>query len=257
MEPPLIGRVPSGPARPHPLLFVHGAWHGAWCWEERLLPFFADAGYEAYALDLRGHGDDPQPVRRGMRIADYAADLDAAVRSLDRAPVLVGHSMGGFVVQRYLEGRRLPGAVLLATVPVSGAWGASMRIARRHPVAFLAANATLRLGPIVKTPRLVRSLLLEESTGDDEVARIWRRLGDEAYRAFLDMLVRRPRPTRVLTPILVVAAGRDRLFSVAEQRATARAYGTEAVVVEGAAHDLMLDPMWEEAARAMLTWLEG
>jgi pimeloyl-ACP methyl ester carboxylesterase len=256
MEPRIVGRMPSGPARPQPVLFVHGAWHGAWCWEERFLPFFAEAGYRAFAVDLRGHGDDPRPLRRGTRIADYVADVDAAVRVLDRAPVLIGHSMGGLVVQRYLEGRRLPGAVLFASLPVSGAWGAALRVARRHPAAFLKANVTLRLRPVIETPRLARSLLFTDDTPDEEVQRLWSRLGDEAYRAFLEMLLRRPQPTQVLTPVLVVAAGRDRLFSVAEERRTARAYGTEVVVVEGAGHDLMLDPLWEEAASLILEWLE-
>lgn len=256
MEPMIIARNPRGPARQHPLLFVHGAWHGAWCWEEHFLDFFADAGYESHAIDLRGHGDRADRLRRGTRISDYVADLAAAVRSLDRAPVLVGHSMGGLVVQRYLEGRRLPAAVLLASVPVAGAWGATARIARRHPGAFLAANATWRLRPVVATPRLAGSLLFSAAMSDDEVHRHWSRLGDEAFRAYLDMLVRRPKPTRVLTPVLVVAGGRDRIFSVAEQRATARAYGGDAVVIDDAAHDIMLDPMWGEAAQSILEWLE-
>ena len=34
-----------GPART--LLFVHGAWHGAWCWAEHFLDFFAAQGYAA------------------------------------------------------------------------------------------------------------------------------------------------------------------------------------------------------------------
>lgn len=255
MEPVIVSRVPRGPARQHPLLFVHGAWHGAWCWEEHFLGFFSNAGYRCHALDLRGHGDDPRPLRRNTRIADYVADLDAAVRSLGRAPVLIGHNMGGLVVQRYLEGRRLPAAVLLASVPVSGAWGATMRIALRHPAAFLAGNATLRLRPVVGSRRLARSLLLGDVVGDEEVNRFWLRLGDEAYRAYLDTLLRRPRPTRVLTPVMVVAAAADRIFSVAEQRATARAYGTRPVVIEGAAHDLMLDPAWEDAAQSILEWL--
>lgn len=256
MDPRIVGRMPSGPARQHPVLFVHGAWHGAWCWEDRFLPFFAQAGYQAYAMDLRGHGDDQRPLRRGTGIADYVADLEAAVRMLDRVPVVVGHSMGGLVVQRYLEGRRLPGAVLFATLPVSGAWGAALRVARRHPLAFLKANVTFRLRPVVETPRLARSLLFTDGMESDEVQRLWSRLGDETYRAFLDMLLRRPKPTQVLTPVLVVAAGRDRLFSVAEERRTARAYGAEVVIVEGAGHDLMLDPLWEEAASAILEWLE-
>jgi pimeloyl-ACP methyl ester carboxylesterase len=43
-------------AHPVPLLFVHGAWHAAWCWDENFLSFFGDKGYRAVALSFRGHG---------------------------------------------------------------------------------------------------------------------------------------------------------------------------------------------------------
>ena len=52
----VISKYPAGAARPTPLLFVHGAWHGAWCWDEHFLDFFAAHGYAAHALSLRGHG---------------------------------------------------------------------------------------------------------------------------------------------------------------------------------------------------------
>ena len=45
-------------AHPVPLLFVHGGWHSASCWAN-FVDFFADAGYRAVALSLRGHGGSP------------------------------------------------------------------------------------------------------------------------------------------------------------------------------------------------------
>ncbi|HEX3606908.1 MAG TPA: alpha/beta fold hydrolase [Candidatus Dormibacteraeota bacterium] len=42
------------------LLLVHGAWHGAWCWEDRMVPRLHQAGHEVRAVDLRHHGaEDP------------------------------------------------------------------------------------------------------------------------------------------------------------------------------------------------------
>ena len=49
-------RTPTGEPRPTPLLFVHGADPSTWVWVRHFLPFFADRGYEAHALSLRGHG---------------------------------------------------------------------------------------------------------------------------------------------------------------------------------------------------------
>ena len=39
-----------------PLLFLHGAFRGAWCWEEHFLEYFSSKGFESMALSLRGHG---------------------------------------------------------------------------------------------------------------------------------------------------------------------------------------------------------
>ena len=61
---------------PVPLLFVHGASHAAWCWDEHFLDFFADKGFRAVALSLRGHGasSNSKPLR-ACSVADFVEDL--------------------------------------------------------------------------------------------------------------------------------------------------------------------------------------
>src|SRR3954464_12957320 len=83
-------------ARPSPpLLFVHGAYCDAWCWDVHILPWFAEAGYAAHALSLRGHGQSPGREDIGsLHLADYLDDVLSVVGSLAERPILVGHSMG-------------------------------------------------------------------------------------------------------------------------------------------------------------------
>ena len=153
----IISRKPKGVSRTVPILFVHGAWHGAWCWEKNFLPYFAENGYTSYALSLRGHGDSEVPTHfRWMRIADYVADVAQVVGQLPEEPVMVGHSMGGLVVQKYLEEYTAPAAVLLASVPVKGVFRTTLRIALRHPLAFMKANLTWSLYPLIGKPKLTR-----------------------------------------------------------------------------------------------------
>lgn len=72
----VIVRRPPVTPHPTPLLFVHGAWHGAWCWNEHFLPYFADKGYLAYALSLRGHAGSPPTKPLSLNgIWDYVADV--------------------------------------------------------------------------------------------------------------------------------------------------------------------------------------
>jgi pimeloyl-ACP methyl ester carboxylesterase len=254
----LVTRAPEGEARPTPLLFVHGAWHAAWCWE-RFLPYFAAAGYACYAPSLRGHGGSPGRERlRWTRLSEYVEDVAAVARGLASPPVLIGHSMGGAVVQRYVEAHPAAGVVLLASVPPFGALLAALRAARRHPLAFLELNLRLSLYPLMATPERARSMLFSADVPDDELRAHHARLQDESYLGFLDMIamaLRPPRSRRV--PTLVIGGAEDRLFGRVDVGATARRYGAEAALLPGVAHDVMLEPAWRDAAERILAWLRG
>ncbi|SOX54303.1 alpha/beta hydrolase [Mycobacterium ahvazicum] len=84
---------------PHPLLFVHGAFQGGWSWDVHLLDYFADRGFRVLAPSLRGHGSSPadKPLRL-CSISDYVEDLTSIAKRLAPQAILIGHSMGGFIV---------------------------------------------------------------------------------------------------------------------------------------------------------------
>jgi pimeloyl-ACP methyl ester carboxylesterase len=65
----VIDKGAASRRHPHPLLFVHGAWHAGWCW----------------------------PLR-ACSVSDYVSDICSVVETLSPTPVLVGHSVVGFVV---------------------------------------------------------------------------------------------------------------------------------------------------------------
>ncbi len=44
-------------------VLVHGAWHGAWCWD-MVAPHLAEAGLNVIAVELPGHGRDYAPIGR-------------------------------------------------------------------------------------------------------------------------------------------------------------------------------------------------
>jgi pimeloyl-ACP methyl ester carboxylesterase len=255
----IIQSPPEAATRTPPLLFVHGAWHDAWCWAEHFLPYFETAGYAVTALSLRGHGQSEGRGRlRWWGIGDYVEDVARVMATLSEPPVVVGHSMGGLVVQKLLERHDARGAVLLALVPPGGAIATTLRIARRHPVEFIRVNAKLSLWPVVSTPELAREAFFSATMSEENVARYFARLQDESYRAFLDMfLFALPRPGRVRAPVRVMGAAEDTIFLPYEVEATARAYGTEATIFPAMAHDMMLEPGWRDVAEAVVEWLEA
>ncbi|MFI1030462.1 alpha/beta fold hydrolase [Streptomyces sp. NPDC020951] len=107
-------------ARSTPLIFVHGYWHGSWCWSE-VIARVASTGRPAVAVDMAGHGlraGRPQCLTRRPFDAEALAtevspvagvDLDRAgdllvsqIEEVGRGgPVtVVAHSMGGTVLTR-------------------------------------------------------------------------------------------------------------------------------------------------------------
>ncbi len=101
------------------LLFVHGAWHGAWAWEP-FVGFFRERGYTCRTFDLSGHGSDPQPPDfQSFNVATYVRDLERECAG-DETLILVGHSMGGLIIQHYLRTHAARAAIVIGSVPYRG-----------------------------------------------------------------------------------------------------------------------------------------
>ncbi len=241
-----------------PILLVHGAWHGAWCWDRGFMDRLAAAGHEAVALSLRGHGTSEGRSRFAMRLhglAGYIEDVAGVADGLRSQPVLVGHSLGAFVVQRYLaEGRRARGGVLLAPMPHTGVLPFLLRLMRSDPIAVAKAFATLTCRPIVGDAGRAARLLFTPATVQAEVNHVFPSLGDESFRVFIELLRPSLNPLWAKVPVAVFAASADAVFTAEEIDATARAYGVAPVIFQNMGHDMMLDPAWPAVADRLIAW---
>jgi pimeloyl-ACP methyl ester carboxylesterase len=255
----VIGKGSSDSAMP-PLLFVHGAWHGAWCWDEHFLDFFAERGFHALALSLRGHGNSANDKRLSRcSIADYVDDVVSVAESLPTSPVVIGHSMGGLIIQKYLESRIAPAGVLLASAPPKGVGAATLRLIKRHPWIAVKSVFTGDTMGLLKTPDVARLSMFSPATPEPIIEQYMKQFQQESKRAlYIDAaFTHLPKPDLVSAPLLVLGADDDGAFSVAEVHATARAYRTEAQVFSGMGHDMMLEPGWEAVAARIAHWLTG
>lgn len=242
-----------------PVVLVHGGWHGAWCWDDGFAERLASHGHDVFAPSLRGHGGSGSRWRlSGARIRDYVADLDRVIAGLGRPAILVGHSMGAFVVQKYLERQAAAGAVLLAPMPHFGVAPFMLRLVRMAPWATLRMHLSLGALSIAATPDIAQRLFFSSDMPEAALRRHQRRMQGEACFACYDMLgldLCRPSPGR--TPMLVLGAAEDRVFTRAEVEAVARAHGADLEFVPGMAHDMMLEAGWADVADRIATWIEG
>lgn len=243
-------------------MFVHGIFVAAWVWDEHVLGYLADRGLEVHALSLRGHGGSAG--REGLRSAgldDYTDDLGAVVARLGRPPVLIGHSMGGAVVQAHVaRGGAAAGVALLASVPPHGLGPSALAMSLRDPVLYGQIAVATAFGPAAASFAVMRRALFSPDLPAATARRHLKRSGEESRRIGLELLAPLGRlgpASTARVPVLVMGGADDAFIPARELRATARAYGVEPVVLPDAGHALMLDPRWRAAADRLLAWLEG
>jgi pimeloyl-ACP methyl ester carboxylesterase len=75
-------------------VLVHGAWHGAWCWE-RLAPLLE--GHRVTTPTLSGLGERAGEASRAVNLDTHVSDLVSHLEGLDGDVLVVAHSYAGFV----------------------------------------------------------------------------------------------------------------------------------------------------------------
>jgi GNAT superfamily N-acetyltransferase len=124
-------------------LLVHGAGGDSYPWLSRVVPALWKAGYSLLAPTLPGHGR--RPVPEAARLDDLQACVDEAANDL--APtLLVGHGLGGYLLQRYLQARPVERTVLLASLPANPPRGDDLdRTLDRMPCPLARESARIAL----------------------------------------------------------------------------------------------------------------
>ena len=249
--------APQASGRP-PLLFVHGGYTHSLCWQVNFIPFLNARGYDCYALDLSGHGaSGGHGQLHEFGLADYAEDLAWAVSSLPARPVLIGHSMGTQVVQRYLVDGEAAGVALLSPVPPTGTGGTASRRAVTEPAFFEALPNAMAGTPRTRTLQVMARVYFSPDMPFEDTLQFMPMIGAESDHAVAEMVAlpfmrtgRRPN-----IPALVMGGSEDQVFPASMLFFTALAWRAQSVTIERAGHMLMLDPQWPEAAAALADWL--
>jgi alpha-beta hydrolase superfamily lysophospholipase len=218
------------------LIVVHGMFEHSRRYQE-LGAFMAEGGLATYALDLRGHGASEGRRGHARRFALFLQDLDRFRREVQglmprETPVfLLGHSLGGLIVLRYLEEYDTPIRAAVLTAPWLGTavpaprWkvvlaGVLNRVLPAFPFPFRIDAATLSHDPV----------RVADYRDDGEIhATITPRLFTEISTAIHQAL---QRGDRIHVPIRLLLAGDDRLVDTARSLAFARSLNPERVTVE-------------------------
>lgn len=234
------------------MLLVHGMHGGSWYLRSWLYAA-AQAGWDAWALNLRGHhGSRPVPDIGRVSVLDYVEDVHDCLRTF-REAVVVGHSMGGLVAQKAAEGGRVRAAVFATSAAPKGIRIVTWPVLWRMPryAASIMASQPFSIGPDDAAALLGNRLTPELQ------AWAYPQLVPESGRAAREMALGSIAvdPAGIRCPTLVLGAEHDRITPPSVQRKIAARYGSEYLEAAGHAHLLMLEAGWERPFAGVLAWL--
>jgi pimeloyl-ACP methyl ester carboxylesterase len=248
-----------------PVVFVHGAFCGGWAFDAFREPF-ESAGFETHAPNLPHHergADLEQLALTGLK--DYANAIAQYAQGLRAPPVLIGHSLGGLVVQLAAAQIAVAGLVLVAP---SSPWGVPPTTLDEHSNHFgLSLLGDYWRRPVPPDYRVARATTLDRLSRED-ARKTFARFVPESGRAireavqwWMDTSMASQAPVyRIAAPVLGLAGGKDRVNPASTvRRVISRFPDGQAHFHEfpEMSHWLVGEPEAPDVAQMTLRWLEA
>jgi pimeloyl-ACP methyl ester carboxylesterase len=262
----------TSPAKPNPVIFIHGLWIHATAWQP-WLDHFENNGYSASAPGWPGERATVAQTRQRpesmngvgiQQIFDHYAQLIDARGGIK--PLVVGHSFGGLIAQKLLAEDLIAAAVAVDPAPIKGV--KALPLAQLRSAFPVLGNPANRHRTVALTPKQFHyafgnTLSRLES---DALHRTWSIPGTgkplfEAAGANFS----RHSAARVDTrradrgPLLLTSGTEDHVAPLKTTKEVVAMYSngqaeTDFHVFKGRGHSLTIDGGWKDVAGVVLDW---
>ncbi len=204
------------------LVFLHGMWCNGGVWK-KFIEYFEARNYECMAIDIKEDFD----LRRAT-FMDYAGKV---VSMVGREDVLIGHSMGGLIVQKVAEQKRIKGGVAICTAPPKGLGFGNFSLTL-HSIKFLLKVA--RSKPFMPDRKFVRKFIAN-CVDETKIDAIIEKMEVDSPRVAYEISMGKigVDEKKVSSPLLFIATKEDRISKPEMVKKVAEKYGAEFVVKEG------------------------
>jgi len=242
------------------LLFVHSSGHGSWMWKN-FLSYFAERGYDAWAVNLRGHHLSDSIEDWGkVGVSEYLEDIGKAVKKVGGNVVLVGHSMSGLLILKYAESHQVAGLIVSQTGlprPMMQKRGMEVKV----PIPGK-GQREIKAGAIMpmKDKEVVKRMLFDKDNVDEKsVDLVLKMIGEESVRIGGEIMQMELAPEEIRSPVYVLGFDASKigiqtsvdLNKVLAEELRARDYK----IIEPGGHNYMLEKNWQEFAGQFETWI--
>lgn len=226
---------------------MHGGFHGSWCWRgwQRLL---TARNWDCLPVSLPGHDRHRLAASTFARlgIADYAAAVAGTAAGVE-GPVLIGHSLGGLVIQACQRQIAPRAMVLLTTSPVQA-------VARSTRPPVPPGRLVLPPGRREMIQRWYRRPVAPEFGSFGAIHRL---LQPESPAALNDCYRNRIDAPRARCPVLVIGSALDERHERGEVDArTARYHRATLHLDSSHGHAMCLEEDSMPIVRVITSWLD-
>jgi pimeloyl-ACP methyl ester carboxylesterase len=247
------------------IVLIHGMFMTPLCWE-KWIPYYEAKGYRVLAPawpgrdpsveDLRRKHPDPELPR--LKLNNIVEHFKTVIRGLDEKPAIIGHSMGGLVVQLLLQRDLAVAGVAIDPAPPAGVFTTEPSFLKAN---FPAINPFLLGQPVMMSFEqfqyaFVNTLPLEEQRAAYERYCVPESRGVPTSSLGAAGRVDFSRPRR---PLLITAGEKDHIIPASLNRANYSKYRLPSVTdfkqFPGRDHFLIGSRGWQEVADYCLDWL--
>lgn len=256
----IISKIHDDSLTHESVILIHGACMGAWVWEDNFLPYFYEKGFNVYAFSFRNHGNsDSEGALRWLSINAYVQDLTNVINQVNGPIHLIGHSMGGFTIQHYLQNKapNIKSAILLCSVPNHGLMRLIGKLILHYPLFFIKSVFTFSWLPVLKNYTRLQRIMFRIDMHESKMKYCSSKLQEESFLVFLQMvLLKLPKIISTKMPLMIIGGEKDYLIPLKDTIRMAKNYKLEPLIVKNASHCLMLEEGWDEVAEKIYSFIK-
>jgi len=248
------------------IVLIHGMFMNPLCWE-KWIPRYQAKGYKVLAPawpgrdksvdELRQNHPDPELAK--LKLGDVVEYLANVINGLNEKPAIIGHSMGGLVVQLLLQRDLVVAGVAIDPAPPAGVFTTAFSFLKAN---FPAINPFLLSRPMMMTFEqfqyaFVNTLPLAEQRAayDRYAIPESRGVPTSSLGAAGRIDFKKPH-----LPLLITAGEKDHIVPAVLNRSNFNKYKgssiTEFKVFPGRDHFVIGEKGWDEVADYSLAWIE-
>jgi pimeloyl-ACP methyl ester carboxylesterase len=235
-----------------PILFLHGAFTSAERWNP-WRAYFEEAGYECLAPSLPAHDPSDRSALAALTFDDYVTAVKTAAATLDRPPIVIGHSMGGLLAQHLAMDGACEALVLVSASPPWRIIGTreALPYLWRYTLPVLAGR------PIRAREDVALDLVIHDLPPAEQ-RELLKLFGWESGRAYRTMVFGLAPVDRVSIrcPVLCVTGGADRMLRPSTSERLAKFYDAEHLIFDGHGHSLVAGSLIGKVGVAVREWIE-